>query len=77
VIVEGGYMRLAGHIMSTGNGLLKVVDGFGKITVNNQTDYDMYINNLDTGGDGIEGKIEIVDTATRNVKIPNISTTIF
>ncbi len=77
VIVEGGYMRLAGHIMSTGGGLLKVVDGFGEITVDNQTNYDLLINNLDTGGDGIEGKIEIVDTATRDVNIPNISTTIF
>ena len=41
---------------------LKVVDGYGNITINNETSYGITVNRLDTGGDGIEGILRIVDT---------------
>ncbi|MBM4043507.1 MAG: hypothetical protein FJ279_00180, partial [Planctomycetes bacterium] len=64
VAVKGGFMQLTGHILSTGNGQIKIVDGFGRFNINNQTDYDLVLNRLDTGGpDGIDGKVVINDTA--------------
>ena len=63
VAIEGGYMMLAGHILNTsGSGTLKVVDGYGNITIDNQTAYAMVLNQIDSGGEGIEGTIKIVDT---------------
>ncbi|WP_018410451.1 leukotoxin LktA family filamentous adhesin [Methyloversatilis thermotolerans] len=64
VKVEGGYMQLFGEIISTGNGQLKVVDGYGRVNIDNNTSYALQINGIDTGND-IEGKIRITDTAFR------------
>ncbi|MFN5330701.1 MAG: beta strand repeat-containing protein, partial [Planctomycetota bacterium] len=63
-VVRGGYMQLMGRMFSTGNGTLKAMDGFGNITIDNQTTYDLEVRKLDTGGEGIEGKIVIIDTST-------------
>ncbi|HUU83030.1 MAG TPA: hypothetical protein VM243_05950, partial [Phycisphaerae bacterium] len=49
VAVEGGYMQLTGQIISTGMGQLRVVDGFGHIQVDNQTQYPIELKRLDTG----------------------------
>ena len=62
VIVEGGYMELTGHIMSTGGGEIKVMDGYGRIVVDNQLPYDLVLHTLDAGH-GVEGKLVITDTA--------------
>lgn len=64
VRIGGGHMELFGDIFSTGNGELRVLDGYGKINVTNNTGYDIYLNRLDSG-QGTEGKIRITDTAKR------------
>ena len=64
VDVQGGFMELEGNILSTGNGRINVMDGYGQINVTNDTECDIVLNDLDTGGNGIAGKLVIVDTAT-------------
>ena len=64
VKVQGGYMQLFGEVISTGGGNLKVVDGYGRVNVTNNTAYGLQINGIDTGNN-IEGKIRITDTAYR------------
>lgn len=67
--VKGGYIQLYGQILNTSNGgaRLKVLDGFGQITVTNPTDRAVVVNNLSTGTDadgsgrGIRGVIDITD----------------
>ncbi|MEO0518743.1 MAG: DUF4347 domain-containing protein, partial [Cyanobacteria bacterium P01_A01_bin.116] len=79
VTVEGGYMQLTGHILSTGNGELRVMDGFGKIDIDNQTNYEMVINNIDAGGGGnetgVEGRLQIIDTAQTDSNGDSLITT--
>lgn len=62
VRVQGGYMELTGQILNTGGGQLKVVDGYGRIDVRNDTGYTVRVNTLDVGNN-IEGQIKITDTA--------------
>ncbi|MFM7112411.1 MAG: beta strand repeat-containing protein, partial [Planctomycetota bacterium] len=64
-VVKGGYIQLMGRTFSTGNGSIKVMDGFGNITIDNQTSYELEVRKLDTGGVGIEGKIVIIDTSSK------------
>lgn len=64
VRIGGGHMELYGNIFSTGNGELRVLDGYGRIDVQNTTAYDLAINRLDAG-QGVEGLIRITDTAKR------------
>ena len=65
VAVEGGYMMLSGHILNTNeDASLKVMDGYGDISIENDTSYDIVLNQIDTGGEGIEGVIKIIDTAS-------------
>lgn len=75
VQVQGGYIQLYGDIFSTGNGKLNVMDGFGRIQVNNQTGAALAVNRLDTG-EGIAGKIKITDTSTRTLTGQALETTI-
>ncbi|MCG8449299.1 MAG: hypothetical protein MI725_06960, partial [Pirellulales bacterium] len=65
VRVQGGYMSLTGQILSTGGGELRVLDGYGRINVDNQTTVPLLINRLDTST-GIEGRLEIVDFGDTN-----------
>ena len=71
--VGGGYMQLYGDIFSTGNGRLKVLDGYGRITVNNSSGYNLALNRLDTGP-GVAGTIKITDTSTKYLGEPLITT---
>ena len=64
VRVGGGHMELFGNIFSTGNGELRVLDGYGRISIDNQTAYDLALGRVDTG-QGVEGKIRITDTGKR------------
>ncbi len=66
VKVTGGNITLAGEIVSTGGGALKVIDGYGEINVTNNSSKDMVINKLDTGN-RINGKIKITDTGKLDV----------
>lgn len=61
VKVEGGYAELFGEIMNTGGGRIRVMDGYGRITVNSNLGYDLVINGLDTGNN-IAGVVRITDS---------------
>ena len=58
--MECGRIDLFGDILSTGNGNIRVFDGYGNINVTNNTPLPLVINCLDAG-QGIEGIIRIVD----------------
>lgn len=62
VRMGGGHMELFGDIFSTGNGELRVMDGYGRINITNTTGYDLAVGRLDTGP-GVQGTIRITDTA--------------
>jgi len=74
VRVSGGHMELFGNIFSTGNGELRVLDGYGRISVENQTGYDLALGRVDTG-QGVEGKIRITDTAKRVIGVGQVDAT--
>ncbi|MBL8798396.1 MAG: hypothetical protein JNM56_31160, partial [Planctomycetia bacterium] len=64
--VKGGNIQLVGHILNTGGGQLKVMDGYGAISVDNSTGYTLVLDNLSAGegaddNHGIEGRIYILD----------------
>lgn len=63
--IRGGNIVLQGEIISTGDGKLKVVSGYGEIDVINNTDYDLEINQLNTNQE-VNGKIYI-----NNFKVSN------
>lgn len=73
--VAGGYIQLYGDLFSTGNGKLKVLDGYGRISVNNASTSALAVNRLDTGP-GVAGMIKIVDTSTKNSAGKPLETTI-
>ncbi|AOX01713.1 hypothetical protein BJP34_21745 [Moorena producens PAL-8-15-08-1] len=74
VEVQGGYIQLVGNIISTGNGSIQAMSGFGNITIDNQTDYDIDLGKLNTGGDGVEGQIKIIDLGQTGVSDDSSST---
>jgi hypothetical protein len=59
VKVEGGKAVIEGKIINTGGGQIKVMDGFGRINIVNNTPYALKLNRLDTGN--IEGTLTITD----------------
>ncbi|MDX2182860.1 MAG: leukotoxin LktA family filamentous adhesin [Gemmatimonadaceae bacterium] len=65
VRIRGGYMQLFGEILSTEGGHLNVIDGFGRIDIENHTGRSLVVNSLDTGN-GIEGQLLITDTAKQH-----------
>ena len=73
VEVQGGSISLVGVIYNTGGGQLKVMDGYGDISVDNQSDIDLAIlGNLSAGKgsddeDGIAGKITLIDGSQTTV----------
>ncbi len=75
VAVAGGYIQLYGDIFSTGNGKLKVLDGYGRINVTNTSSSALAVNKLDTGP-GVAGMIKITDTSTKNADGKPLETTI-
>lgn len=66
VRIRGGYMQLFGEILNTGGGQLNVLDGYGRIGIDNGTGRALVVNSLDTGN-GIEGTLLITDTARQEV----------
>ena len=68
VRIQGGFMELVGDILSTGNGELRVLDGYGTINLVSNMQYDTHLNGLNTGS-GVEGIIRITDqSASRKIK---------
>ena len=78
VQVAGGYIELFGQIFNTNNvagGKLRVLDGYGQIKIDNQTNLDLMLNVLDTGH-GAHGEINITNIVGIGANgAPIISTT--
>ncbi|MCA9065976.1 MAG: hypothetical protein KDA96_23065, partial [Planctomycetaceae bacterium] len=62
VRVSGGNVQLTGHILSTGGGTIRVLNGYGNINVNNQTSVDIEIERLDVSQRG-SGTLLLADKA--------------
>ncbi|MDU4960065.1 MAG: filamentous hemagglutinin N-terminal domain-containing protein [Sporomusaceae bacterium] len=69
VEVHGGLVQLHGQIINTANneagtgtGKVRALDGYGTISITNNSGKDIVLQNLDTG-DGSAGVIDITDTA--------------
>jgi hypothetical protein len=61
IVSQGGEITLAGQILSTGNGRLKVAHGFASVDIDNNTNYKLILNRIDTTEDR-QGQITIIDT---------------
>jgi hypothetical protein len=64
LLVQGGYMELYGHILNTGQGELRVLDGYGRVNIDNQTNKDLAVKSVNPGI-GVDGFLKITDTAKR------------
>lgn len=60
----GGYVELYGHIMNTGNGEIRAMDGYSHIEIDNQTGTALRVRDINTGN-GIHGTIKITDTGQK------------
>lgn len=62
VQVQGGYIELFGQIVNTNanGGELRVLDGYGKIKVENKTNLGLVVSMLDSGRD-VKGQISITN----------------
>ena len=77
VEVHGGHVSIVGTILNTTNDTnkarIEALDGYGTIRVKNDSDKDIELKTLSTGG-GIEGKIEITDLDRSSGKITRKTT---
>jgi|GEM_PF-5218935 len=62
--IMGGYMELVGNIMNTSVGGLRILDGYGRVTVDNPSLYPVLLRSIQTGS-GMEGTLKITDLARR------------
>ncbi len=62
VQVSGGQIELHGHVVNTGKGEIRLLGGYGNITINNTTSYNVVLERLDASQRGA-GKLLIQDTA--------------
>ena len=68
-------MQLYGDIASTGNGQLNVLDGYGTVSITNDTSYVLVTDMIETG-QGAAGQLIITDTAyTANINGQNLPLT--
>ena len=61
---EGGEIVIAGELISTGNGRLKVASGFVDIDINNESPYRLILNRIDTTKER-KGRIEVINSANQ------------
>jgi hypothetical protein len=61
IVPQGGRIVVAGQILSTGNGALRVAHGYTSIDINNDSPYELILNRIDTTTERV-GQITIVDT---------------
>lgn len=77
VEVHGGHVSIVGTILNTTNDTnkarIEALDGYGTIWVKNDSDKDIELKTLSTGG-GIEGKIEITDLDRLSGKVTRKTT---
>jgi Ca2+-binding RTX toxin-like protein len=62
IVPKGGRIDLAGQILSTGNGMIRVAHGYTSVDIQNDSPYDLIINRIDTTTKR-DGLITITDTA--------------
>ena len=62
IVPSGGTIILAGQVLSTGNGRLRVANGYTSVDIENNSNYRLVLNRIDTTTYR-EGKIVIIDTA--------------
>jgi len=65
--VSGGHLELYGEIINTsltGAGELRVLDGYTKLNIENNSSYDLVLNSINIGNK-IEGVIKITDISKR------------
>ena len=67
--ISGGRIELQGHTLNTGYGEVRAFGGYGQITVNNQTPYDIAVNRLDASLRG-EGVVVFSDKARGSASNP-------
>ncbi|HYR14149.1 MAG TPA: hypothetical protein VEQ67_08020, partial [Mycobacterium sp.] len=60
---DGGNVILAGQLLSTGNGRIRVAHGFTSVDIDNGSKYELILNRIDTTKERT-GKITLIDTAT-------------
>ncbi|MEL6105485.1 MAG: right-handed parallel beta-helix repeat-containing protein, partial [Planctomycetota bacterium] len=58
---DGGQITIAGQLLSTGNGRLKVASGLTGLDIDNQSPFDLILGNIDTTKDRV-GKITVIDS---------------
>ena len=77
VEVHGGHVSIVGTILNTTNDTnkarIEALDGYGMIQVKNDSDKNIELKTLSTGG-GLEGKIEITDLDRSSGKITRKTT---
>lgn len=77
VEVHGGHVSIVGTILNTTNDTnkarIEALDGYGTIQVKNDSDKNIELKTLSTGG-GLEGKIEITDLDRSSGKITRKTT---
>lgn len=77
VEVHGGHVSIVGTILNTTNDTnkarIEALDGYGTIKVKNDSDKNIELKTLSTGG-GLEGKIEITDLDRSSGKITRKTT---
>lgn len=75
--VHGGHVSIVGTILNTTNDTnkarIEALDGYGTIQVKNDSDKNIELKTLSTGG-GLEGKIEITDLDRASGKITRKTT---
>lgn len=66
--VRGGTVMITGNIISTGNGRIEALDGFGKVNINSAAATDLVVRRIDLGSEedgtrGLAGLVRITDTS--------------
>jgi hypothetical protein len=59
---SGGYIDLTGHILNTGNGIVRALGGYPDVEITNNTDYDLVLYKVDVSEPGY-GTVIIKDKA--------------
>ncbi|RKY38208.1 MAG: hypothetical protein DRP76_04845, partial [Candidatus Omnitrophota bacterium] len=62
--IQGGKVFISGRIVSTGDGKINVIDGYGRIVIDNQTNLPVVLKKIDTAG--VEGEVVLIDKAKDN-----------
>ncbi|MGB2200131.1 MAG: leukotoxin LktA family filamentous adhesin [Pseudooceanicola atlanticus] len=65
-VAEGGFVDIIGKIVSTGQGRIETLDGFGAVVIDSNSTRTVELGRIDTGtsetsGRGIEGLVRITD----------------